>query len=398
MLDQRSDFKIFKSKPTLNYLDSAASSLTPEVVSDVMSQYYGEYRSNVHRGLYPLAVKATEQYEGARAMIAKHINATPEETIFTSGTTHGLNLLASGLGQNLRKGDNAVLTRLEHHANLIPWQQAATRHGFKLRFIDLSTDGMIDLNSARKLIDRKTKAVSFAWISNALGTVAPVKNLVNLARDVGAISIIDAAQVAGHQPIDVKKIDCDFLAFSGHKMYGPTGIGVLYGKIDRLNDLPPYMFGGEMIDQVTYEDATWAEPPLKFEAGTQNIAGAIGIAAAFGYLSQLGWEKIVSHEEKLKRYLLAKLHKKVNIVGLTGSSHRAGVVSFDIPGVHAHDVAEILGTEGICIRAGHHCCAPLMKYLGVGSTARVSLGLYNTKDDIDQLIAGISKVKNTFKV
>ena len=393
----RDNFPLYKSDPTVAYLDSAASTQTAQVVIEAMNGYYENYRSNIHRGMYPIAAKATEQYEQARATIAEYLNASSNEIVFTSGTTEGLNMLARGLGRNVWKGNNVVLTKLEHHANLVPWQQAAKEFGFELRFIEITSDGKIDLGAAKEVIDEKTSIVSFCSVSNALGTIVPVEEIVALAKKHDAITVIDAAQSAGHEPIDVKKWDCDFLVLSGHKVYGPTGIGVLYGKKERLEQMDPVSFGGDMIETVTYEDATWAPVPEKFEAGTPNIAGAIGMATALVYLNHLRWENIQKHEDDLKKYLVQKLQKEVDIVGPQLASERAGVVSFTIPGAHPHDIADILGKSSVCIRAGHHCAMPLMQQLGVSGTARVSLGVYNTRIDVDRLMTAIAEVKELFQ-
>ncbi|OGH71124.1 MAG: hypothetical protein A3C90_03075 [Candidatus Magasanikbacteria bacterium RIFCSPHIGHO2_02_FULL_51_14] len=416
MNSTKNDFPIFQSDQSLVYLDNASTTQTPKVVIDAMNTYYVQYRSNVHRGMYPLSQEATERYEQARKTIAESINAEADEAVFTSGATHGLNMLAQSLCGNLKPGDNVVLTRLEHHANLIPWQEMKKRYGFEVRYIECddvrttndtnpsASSGQairttnIDLESARGVIDEKTKIVSFAMVSNALGTILPVKELVQMTQKVGAVTVVDAAQTVAHMPIDVKALDCDFLVFSGHKMYGPTGIGVLYGKKERLETLEPFHFGGEMIREVTYERATWAEVPHKFEAGTPNIAGAIGLATAFVYLSHLRWEEIQKHEEDLKKYLLHHLQDVATIVGPQNSLDRLGVVSFLVDDIHPHDVADILGKQGICVRAGHHCAMPLMSYLGIpAGTVRVSLGVYNTREDVDRLVAGIEYVRRVFR-
>src|SRR3989338_8358479 len=416
MNSTKNDFPIFQSDQSLVYLDNASTTQTPKVVIDSMNTYYVQYRSNVHRGMYPLSQEATERYEQARKTIAESINAEADEAVFTSGATHGLNMLAQSLCGNLKPGDNVVLTRLEHHANLIPWQEMKKRYGFEVRYIECddvrttndtnpsASSGQairttnIDLESARGVIDEKTKIVSFAMVSNALGTILPVKELVQMTQKVGAVTVVDAAQTVAHMPIDVKALDCDFLVFSGHKMYGPTGIGVLYGKKERLETLEPFHFGGEMIREVTYERATWAEVPHKFEAGTPNIAGAIGLATAFVYLSHLRWDEIQKHEEDLKKYLLHHLQDVATIVGPQNSQDRVGVVSFSVDDIHPHDVADILGKQGICVRAGHHCAMPLMSYLGIpAGTVRVSLGVYNTREDVDRLVAGIEYVRRVFR-
>lgn len=397
MINVKNDFPIFQHHPDLHYLDSGATTQTPKMVIDAMDEYYTRYRSNTHRGMYGIAVTATEAFENARGTIAKSLNAETEEIIFTSGTTHGMNALAHTLSANLFIRDNVVVTKMEHHANLVPWQQMAARYGFELRFIDIRPDFRLDMESAKKLIDANTKIVSFTYVSNVLGTVNPAKELVALAKSVGAITIIDAAQAAPHFPIDVKAIDCDFLVYSGHKIYGPTGIGVLYGKRAMLEKhLQPFFFGGEMVLEVTLDHATWNEVPLRFEAGTQNIAGAIGLAAAINYRESIGWADIMKHEEELTAYLLERLQGHVQIIGPSVTENRIGAVAFTLPGIHPHDVAEIMGNVNVAIRAGSHCAMPLHQHFGVPATVRASLGIYNTRDDVDALIAAIEQTKKVF--
>lgn len=403
------NFPIFKNHPNLVYLDNASTTQTPQMVLDAMNEYYTTNRANIHRGIYNLSTEATKKYEEARNKIARFINAEPEEIIFTSGTTHGLNLLAYTL--NFSKGDNIVLTRLEHHANLIPWQTVAKCTGAELRFIELTSEHEIDLQSAKKLIDKNTKLVSFTALSNTLGTKVNVEKIVQCAKKVSAITIVDAAQIVSHEPIDVKKLGCDFLVFSGHKMYGPTGIGVLYGKKELLEKLDPFFYGGDMVQEVNYEAATWADVPQKFEGGTPNIAGAIGLGAAVDFIQEIGWGAIQKNEQELTAYLFSKLPQFINLVtnprldglgpdqtsGVGVGEHHNSIISFTIDGVHPHDIAEILNRHNIAIRAGHHCTMPLMKHLGITGTARVSMGLYNTKEDIDKLITALEEVKNIFK-
>lgn len=404
MINVKKQFPVFKHQPDLSYLDSASTTQTPKVVLDAMNDYYTKYRANVHRGVYTLSVQATEQYENAREIVAEFINAEPAEIIFSSGATFSLNQLCHSLSPRLSHRDNVVLTRMEHHANLVPWQQMAKHYGFELRFIELTKSPLeggfvIDLASARKLIDANTKIVSFSLASNVLGTVTPAEEIIKLAKRQRAITIIDAAQAAGHMPIDVKKLDCDFLTFSGHKMYGPTGSGVLYGKKVLLEEhLEPFLFGGEMVTEVTYGDATWNEVPWKFEAGTQNIAGAIGLGAAVKFIKEIGWETIQKHENELTNKLINELTVAgVKIIGPAAAGNRLGVVSFVIPGVHPHDVAEILNQENICVRAGQHCAMPLMKHLRLESgTVRASIGLYTTEEDIEKLMRGVEKAKKIF--
>jgi cysteine desulfurase/selenocysteine lyase len=403
----KSFFPFFKANTKLAYLDSAATTQTcaPSLVA--MDDYYKKYRSNVHRGVYDVAVKATEQYENARTSVAELLNAVPEEIVFTNGTTHSLNLLAYSLAPRLTHRDNIVLTRFEHHSNMVPWQQMAKHYGFQIRFIELTKDFRIDLESAKKLIDSNTKIVSFALVSNVLGTIAPATELIKLAKNVRATTIIDAAQAIAHLPIDVKKLDVDFLAFSGHKMYGPTGIGGLYGKKVLLEEhLEPFFFGGDMVSEVSYETAEWNVVPYKFEAGTPNIAGAIGLGAAARFIMNLGWKEIQSHETKLTTYALKKLQPLVTIFGPTNchpersegslAHSRTGAISFSISGVHPHDIAEIVNRDNVAIRVGFHCAEPLHRKYNLVGTARASLGIYNTKEDIDRLVTAIKKVKKVF--
>jgi len=393
----KKDFAILRQQKSLSYLDSAATSLTPDVVVRKMDEYYFKYNANVHRGVYKLAQKADEEFERSRAVIADFINADSREIVFTSGATAGLNLLASSIGQTLKKGDNVVLTRMEHHANLVPWQQAAKKYGFNLRFIELDKNFQLDLKSAKKVIDKKTKIVSMIHVSNTLGTVNPVFELIKMAKKAGAQTILDSSQAVAHLPIDVKKLDCDYLVFSGHKVYGPTGIGILYGKQSRLETLEPVNFGGDMISSVSYESAKWNEVPYKFEAGTPNISSAIGLGAAIEYVESIGWKQILSHEMALTQKALKLLAsiKGVKIIG--PKINRVGVISFTVDGIHPHDLASILDEHGVAVRAGHHCTMPLMRLLGVKATARVSFGIYTTTTDIDKLISGIKRAHSIFR-
>ena len=383
------------------YLDNAASTQTPQIVLDAMNEYYTQYRANIHRGLYDLSAHATEKYEEARKKIAKFIGAEKNEIIFTSGTTHGLNFLARSACKNLKPGENIVLTRLEHHANLIPWQEYARERGVEIRFIELQKNNSfeIDIESAKKCIDKNTRVVSFALVSNALGTLLPVKKIIELSQKVQAITVVDAAQAMAHMPVNVKNLDCDFLVFSGHKMYGPTGIGVLFGKMNRLQKLEPFLYGGDMVSEVSFDSATWAEIPERFEGGTPNIAGAIGLAAAVDFIQSVGWNEIQEHEKFITTNMMKQLNAEpgVRIIGPMELEKRIGVVSFIIDGVHPHDIAEVLNRENIAIRAGHHCAMPLMKLLEISGTARASIGMYNSEDDIEKLVEGIKKVKEIFR-
>lgn len=395
MFTFKKEFPAFNKANKMVYLDNAATTQICEAAITAMDIYNRKHRANVHRGLYPSAIQATDMYEHARNQVAQFINAQYEEIIFTSGTTQALNQLAYSLSPRLSHRDNVVLTRLEHHANLVPWQQMAKHYGFEIRFIELTKKGEIDLDSAFNLIDANTKIVSMTLVSNVLGTITPAAKIIDLARTYRAITIIDAAQAAAHMPIDVKKFDCDFLTFSGHKTYGPTGIGVLYGKKVILEEhLEPFFFGGDMVKSVSYANATWNDVPYKFEAGTPNIAGAIGLGAALEWLQSVGLKKIMAHEQKVTAYALKKLTKQAVIIGPT---KRLGILSFTIPRIHPHDIAEILGRGNICVRAGNHCAEPLHTLLGLSSTARVSFGMYNTVEDVNKLMAGLTKVKKLFK-
>lgn len=401
MKDIKSQFPIFQKHPDLVYLDSAASTQTPQVVLDAMDEYYTEYRANIHRGLYDLSARATEKYEEAREKVAAFIGAEKNEVIFTSGTTHGLNLLARGLCKNLKAGDNIVLTSLEHHANLVPWQEYAREKGVELRFIELNDNYELDINSTKQRIDKNTKVVSFSLVSNVLGTItiANIPEIFEYAQSVGAITVVDAAQAMAHMGPDVKVLDCDFLVFSGHKMYGPTGIGVLYGKKERLETLEPFFYGGDMIREVTYEKSSWADIPERFEGGTPNIAGAIGLGAAVDFIQSIGILNIIQHEVPLQEKLFEELNKieGLKIIGPEFGEPRIGVVSFTLEGIHPHDIAEILNRDNVCIRAGHHCAMPLMKKLNLFGTNRISIGVYNTEEDIEKCVAAIQKVKTIFK-
>ena len=402
-------YEIRKQFPILNqevnghplvYLDSAATSQKPQVVIDAIEKYYREYNSNVHRGVHTLGTRATDGYEGAREKVRKFINASStEEIIFTKGTTASINLVAASYGRsNIQKGDEIVISYMEHHSNIIPWQQLALQTGATLKYIPLQEDGTISLEEARKVITPLTKIVSIMHVSNVLGVINPAKELAAIAHENGAVMVVDGAQGAPHIKIDVQEIDCDFYAFSGHKMCGPTGIGALYGKKHLLEAMPPIEFGGEMIDFVDLYDSTWKELPWKFEGGTPIIAGAIGLGAAIDFLESIGLEAIEKHEHKLVAYALKRMSEVegLTIYGPLDASKRAGVITFNLEDVHPHDVATVLDAEGIAIRAGHHCAQPLMRWLKASSTARASFYLYNTEDDIDKLVEGLVKTKEYF--
>ena len=381
----------------LVYLDSAATSQKPVQVIEAIDRYYREYNSNVHRGVHTLGTRATDGYEGAREKVRKFINANSiEEVIFTRGTTTAINTIAASYGRdNLKQGDEIVITYMEHHANIIPWQQLAKQTGAILKYIPLLEDGSISITDAEETITENTKIVSVMQVSNVLGAINPVKEIANIAHKNGAIMIVDGAQAAPHMRIDVQDLDCDFFAFSGHKMCGPTGIGVLYGKKQLLENMEPVETGGEMIDFVNLYESTWKELPWKFEAGTPVIAGAIGLGTAIDFLNEIGLENIEAHEHKLAEYAMNRMSE---IEGLTifGPKQRAGLVTFNIEDVHPHDVSTVLDAEGIAVRAGHHCAQPLMKWLKVSATARASFYLYNTEEEIDKLVEGLIKTKEYF--
>lgn len=381
----------------LVYLDSAATSQKPLSVIEAVNRYYREYNSNVHRGVHTLGNYATEGYEGAREKVRRFIGAeSTQEIIFTRGTTTSLNLVASSYArQYCSSGDEIVITPMEHHSNLIPWQQAAKATGATLKYIDLNEDGTLNLEDARRKITPRTKVVACTHVSNVLGTINPIKELAKLAHEQGAVIVVDGAQSTPHMPVDVQELDVDFYAFSGHKMCAPTGIGVLYGRRELLEKMEPVEFGGEMIETVELYESTWKELPHKFEGGTPIIAGAIGLGAAIDYLNEIGMENIHRYEQELVRYALERLGE---IEGLTiyGPRERAGLVTFNLGDIHPHDVATVLDSYGIAVRAGHHCAQPLMRWLKVTATARASLYFYNTKEEIDRLAEGLLKAKEYF--
>ena len=381
----------------LVYLDSAATSQKPVQVIEAVDRYYREYNSNVHRGVHTLGTLATDAYEGAREKVRKFINAKAiQEIIFVRGTTTGLNTVAASYARaNLKEGDEIVITPMEHHSNIIPWQQVAKTTGATLKYIPLQEDGTIDLADVEKTVTPNTKIVSVMYVSNVLGTINPVKEIAAIAHKNGAIMVVDGAQSTPHMKIDVQDLDCDFYALSGHKMCGPTGIGVLYGKKAILEKMEPIEFGGEMIDFVDLYDSTWKELPWKFEGGTPIIAGAIGLGAAIDFLEEIGMDNIAEYEHKLAQYAMEKV-SEVEGVTIYGPKERAGLVTFNIDEVHPHDVATVLDAEGIAVRAGHHCAQPLMKWLNVSATARASFYLYNTEEEIDVFVKALIKTKEYF--
>ncbi|MEK3707342.1 cysteine desulfurase [Paenibacillus sp. FSL R7-0198] len=382
----------------LVYLDSAATSQKPRAVIEAVKHYYEYENSNVHRGVHTLGSRATDAYEGAREKVAKFINARrTQEIIFTRGTTTALNLVASSYARaNCKEGDEIVITQMEHHSNLIPWQQVAKETGATLKYIPLQPDGHIELADVEKTITNNTKIVAIAYVSNVMGLIHPVKQIAEIAHRNGAVIVVDGAQSTPHMKVDVQDLDCDFYALSGHKMCGPTGIGALYGKKALLESMEPIEFGGEMIDDVGLYESNWKELPWKFEGGTPIIAGAVGLGAAIDFLEQIGMDEIAHHESVLAAYATERL---AEIDGLTiyGPAKRhVGVVTFNLGDVHPHDVATVLDASGVAIRAGHHCCQPLMRWLEVSSTARASFYLYNNEQDVDRLVSALIQTKEYF--
>ncbi|WP_282800948.1 cysteine desulfurase [Secundilactobacillus kimchicus] len=399
----RADFPVLDqtvNDEALVYLDNAATAQRPNQVIAALTHFYQTDNANVHRGVHSLAERATADYEQARRKVQTFINAAePETVIFTKGTTDGLNLVASTYGeQNVAAGDEIVISIMEHHSNLIPWQQLAHRKNATLKYINLTADGELDLADAQAKITDRTKIVAVAHASNVMGTVNPIKQLAQLAHDHGAVFVGDGAQAVPHMAVDMQDLDVDFYAFSGHKMMGPTGIGVLYGKRALLEAMPPYQFGGEMIGFVHQFDSTWAELPYKFEAGTQNIAGAVGLGAAVDYLTAVGMPTVQAHEHEIVNYLLPKLTEMpgVTVYGPQDPANHTGVIAFNLDGLHPHDVATALDMEGVAVRAGHHCAQPLMTYLGLTATARASFYLYNSVADADQLLVALTETKEFF--
>ena len=397
----RQDFAILDqvvNDEPLVYLDNAATTQKPQMVLDTLMTYYHEDNANVHRGVHTLAERATAAYEASREKLRKFINAkSTKEVLFTRGTTTGLNWVGRFAEQVLEPGDEVLISIMEHHSNIIPWQEACKKTGAKLVYAYLR-DGQLDMEDLANKITEKTKFVSLAQVSNVLGCINPVKEIAKFAHQVGAYMVVDGAQSAPHMAIDVQNLDCDFFTLSGHKMLGPTGIGVLYGKEEILNQMNPIEFGGEMIDFVYEQEATWKELPWKFEAGTPNIAGAIALGAAVDYLSALGMENVHAYEQELVDYVLPKLQaiEGLTVYGPEDSGKHAGVIAFNIDGLHPHDVATALDYEGVAVRAGHHCAQPLINHLGISSAARASFYIYNTKEDCDKLVEAILATKEFF--
>jgi cysteine desulfurase / selenocysteine lyase len=379
----------------LVYLDTAATSQTARPVIDAMDRYYTEYRASIHRGVYPLAAEATEAYEAAREKVAAFTGSTPGETVFTRNATEAINLVAQSWGRaNVRPGDLVVLTQMEHHSNIVPWQML----GCEIAFTPVRDDGLLDLDALDRLLERGPKLVAVGHVSNVLGTVNPVAEIARRAHAAGALVLVDGAQAAPHLPVDVAALDVDFYAWTGHKAYGPTGIGVLHGRRSLLEEMPPFLGGGHMISRVTEDGFTPAEPPAKYEAGTMPVAEAIGLGAAVDFLSGIGMEVVREHSCDVVGYAVERLQEVegLTLFGPTDVALRGSVCSFAFDGVHPHDVAEILGRQGVCVRAGHHCAQPLMKRLGVSATSRASFAIHSTREEVDRLIDGLGTVRDVF--
>lgn len=381
----------------LVYLDSSATSQKPLKVIEAVNDYYRLNNANVHRGVHTLGSRATDQYEGAREKVRRFINAkSSAEVIFNRGTTTAINTIAdSYVRSHLKEGDEIVITQMEHHSNIIPWQQAAKATGAILKYIPLQDDGTVTLEDVRKTVTKNTKILAIAHVSNVLGTVNPIKKMAKIAHENGAVIVVDGAQGIPHMKVDVQDLDCDFYAFSGHKMLAPTGVGVLYGKRELLENMEPVEFGGEMIDFVNLYDSTWKDLPWKFEGGTPIIAGAVGLGAAIDFLEDIGMNEIEAYEQELISYAVEQM-TTIDDLEIYGPAKRAGLVTFNLANVHPHDLSTVLDTEGIAVRAGHHCAQPLMHWLEVTATARASFYLYNTKDDVDRLVDGLLKTKEFF--
>jgi len=402
VLKVRRDFPILEREVNgrpLVYLDNAATSQKPLQVIRTLSRYYERHNANIHRGVHRLAEEATGLYEEARGKVARFIGAPdPRGLVFTRGTTESINLVAHAWGRkNLREGDEVVLTEAEHHSNLVPWQLAARDTGARLRFIPVLDDGTLDMEAAERLIGPRTRLVGCVHASNVLGTVNPVERLAELAHEAGALMLVDGAQSAPHLPVDVTSLGCDFFAASGHKMLGPTGVGFLWARPELLEEMEPFLGGGEMIREVRLERSTWNEIPYKFEAGTMNIAQAIGLGAAVDYLGSLGMESVREHERRLGAYAYRRLAGVEGITLYGPAENRTGVVAFNLPEVHPHDLSQLLDQEGVAIRSGHHCCQPLMRRLGVVATARASLYLYNTEEEVEALVEAIARAREFFE-
>ena len=394
----RKDFPIFNdlNKPFV-YLDSASTSQKPLEVIDAISSYYKSYTANVHRALYSIGEKATDEYENVRKLVKKILNVPDSHSVvFTSGTTESINLIAYSWGlKNLKETDSVLITEMEHHSNIIPWQLITKKTNSSLNYITLNNNGTLNTESINDEFLSSTKIISISHQSNVFGTINPIKNIINKVKDMGVLTLIDGAQAVPHLEVDLSELDPDFYVFSGHKILGPTGVGVLIGRNELLEEMEPFMGGGEMINKVSMQDATWNEIPWKFEAGTPKIAQVIGLGAAINYLMNIGLDKVHSHEQSLLHYALNALEQNEDVILYGNPPDRGAVIPFNLKNIHPHDLSKFLDLDGICIRAGHHCAQPIMDYLKVPSTARISMNIYNDENDIDQLIKGIEKTIST---
>ncbi len=399
-MDFKEDFPIFKNRD-IAYLDSGATAQKPQIVIDAINNFYDKFNANPHRGAYTLSVEATAVYEDTRAKIAKFINAKhPEEIIFSKNASESLNLLAYSYGlDNLKNGDDVVISIMEHHSNLVPWQFVTQKTGSELKYMYINDEFELSKEEIESKITDNTKIVGITHVSNVLGTINNVKEIIKYAHKKGAVVIVDASQSIPHMKIDVQDLDADFLVFSGHKMFAPLGIGVLYGKRELLNKMNPFLMGGDMIEYVYEQKTTFAPLPNKFEAGTQNVEGVVGLGAAIDYINSIGYDKIQEHDREIVEYAREKLSKLdyLDIYMTPNAENHSAVISFNIKGVHPHDVASILDSENVCVRSGNHCAQPLMRFLGIDSTCRASFYIYNTKEDVDRLVAGIEKAYKMFE-
>ncbi len=395
----RKDFPILSreinGKPLI-YFDSAATSQKPSVVIDALSEFYRTYNANVHRAVHTLSQEATDLYDDSRQKIAKFINADFDEIIFVKNATEAVNIVLHGWAMNLKSGDEIISTVMEHHSNIVPWQ-SLQKKGVKLKFVDIKEDGTLDMDQFEKLLTNKTKLVTFTHVSNVLGTINPVKEMVKMAHNFGALALVDGAQSVPHMPVDVRDIDCDFFVFSGHKMLGPTGTGCLYGKKEVLDIMDTFMLGSDMIKEVKLHETSFREAPWKFEPGTPDFAGAFALGIAVDYLNSIGMRNVQKHEHEIVQYALKKM-SEIEQIKIYGPKERAGVVSFNVGDIHSHDISSLLDEDGIAVRSGHHCAQPLMTRLGITSAARASFYIYNTKKEIDSLVSSLEKAKAVFKL
>ena len=397
----RADFPLLSRSmrgKSLVYLDNAATSQKPRHVIDAIHRYYETLNANVHRGVYQLSEEATSAYEWGRAMIARYLNApSPAEVVFVRGATEGINLVAATLGrQRVGKGDEVLVSAMEHHSNIVPWQMLCERSGAKLKVVPINDRGELEMDAFRQLVGPKTKIVAVGHVSNALGTINPIREIVDIAHQSGVPVLVDGAQAAPHVAIDVAELECDFYTISGHKMFGPSGIGALYAREALLEKMPPYQGGGDMISSVSFEKTTYNRLPFRFEAGTPNIAGAVGLGATVDYLNDVGMDNIAAYEEELLDHGTKALREVPGLRIVGEANHKASVLSFVVDGIHPHDIGTILDQEGVAVRTGHHCAQPVMDRFGVPATARASLALYNTREDIDRLVEGLKTVREVF--